>query len=183
MAVWIQIIGFRKSYSIENEKERVSEILNKKEFDFDFVKRKSDVELKQTEWNLTQSKGIEFFELQILDQSLKIYFDNPNFIEFSGSFDLFSSWFWFADKQNSDLTNGIRKIFSAIAFEYGISELFYFSEWYFDLDEIRNEEETFENLKKRIQNNPKHRKGELFGLESNEYFIERISPVANNVYN
>jgi hypothetical protein len=183
MAVWIQIIGFRKSDSIENEKERISEILNKAEFDFDFVKRKSDVELKQVKWSLTQSKGIEFFELPILDQSLKIYFDNPNFIEFSGSFDLFSSWFWFADKQNSDLTNGIRKIFSAIASDYGISELMYFSEWFFELGEIRNEEETFEDLKKRINDNPEREKKELFGLESNEYYIEKISPVANNVYN
>ena len=28
MAVWIQIIGLRKSKSIENGKERISEILN-----------------------------------------------------------------------------------------------------------------------------------------------------------
>ena len=39
MAVWIQIIGFRKSDSIENEKKRISEILNKAEFDFDLASR------------------------------------------------------------------------------------------------------------------------------------------------
>ena len=182
MAVWIQIIGFRKFDSIENEKEKISKILNKTEFDFDFVNRKSDVELNQAEWNLTQSKGIEFYELSILDQSLKIYFDNPNFIEFSGSFDLFSSWFWFTNKQNFELTNGIRNVFRKIAAEYGIEELFYFSEWFFSLDEIRSKEESFEDLINRIQKNPKDRKEELYGIESNKYYIEKISPVANSVY-
>ena len=91
MAVWIQIIGLRKSDSIENEKEKILKILNKTEFDFNFVKQKPDIELEKTEWTLIQSKGIEFFELPILDQSLKIYFDNSDFIEFSGSFELFRS--------------------------------------------------------------------------------------------
>ncbi|MCB0476215.1 MAG: hypothetical protein KDC69_11095 [Flavobacteriaceae bacterium] len=181
MAVWIQIIGLRKSGSIENEKEKIFEILNKTEFDFDFVKQKTGVGLEKTVWNLTKSKGIEFFELPILDQSLKIYFDNPNFIEFSGSFELFSSWFRFADKEQSELTNGIRKVFRNIASEYGISKLIYFSEWFFELGEIRNEEETFENLMEKIKNYPNLEREKLFGLESNEYYIEKISPVANNV--
>ena len=181
MAVWIQIIGLRKSDSIENEKEKISKILNNAEFDFGFVNSKYGVELNQYKWDLTQSKGIEFFELPILEQSLKIYFDNPNFIEFSGSLDLFSSWFWFADKQNSDLTNGIRKVFLKIASEYGISELVYFSEWFFELGEIRNKKETFEDLKNRIDDNLERKKEELFGLESNEYYIEKTSPVANTV--
>ena len=181
MAVWIQIIGLRKSDSIENEKEKILKILNKTEFDFNFVKQKPDIELEKTEWTLIQSKGIEFFELPILDQSLKIYFDNPDFIEFSGSFELFSSWFRFADKEQSELTNGIRKVFRKIGAEYGISELIYFSEWFFELGEIRNKEETFEDLKKRIQDYPDLKRNELFGLESNEYFIEKTTPVANNV--
>jgi hypothetical protein len=182
MAVWIQIIGLRKSNSTEHEKEKISEILNKAEFNFNFLKRNSDLELKQAKWNLNQSNGIEFFELLIFDKSLKIYFDNPNFIEFSGSFDLFSSWFWFVDKQNSALTNGIRKIFNTIASEYGISELMYFSEWFFELDEIRKQEETFEDLIKRMNDNLEREKKELFGLQPNEYYIEKISPVANNSY-
>ncbi|KAB1155930.1 hypothetical protein F7018_11515 [Tenacibaculum aiptasiae] len=181
MAVWIQIIGLRKMDSIENEKKKVFEILNKTELDFDFIKQKLDIGLKKTEWNLTQSKGIEFYKLPILDQNLKIYFDNPNFIEFSGSFDLFSSWFRFTDKQNLDLTNGIRNVFRKIAFEYGISELIYFSEWFFELGEIRTQEETFENLMELIKNHPNLKKNELFGLDSNEYCIEKISPIANKV--
>ena len=181
MAVWIQIIGLRKSDSIGNEKEKISEILNKTKFDFDFVKQNSGVKLEKTKWNLTQSKGIEFYELQLLEQSLKIYFDNPDFIEFSGSFGLFSSWFHFADKEQSDLTNGIRKVFRKIAAEYGISEIIYFSEWFFELGEIRNEEETFEDLMERIKNYPDLKRNELFGLESSEYFIEKINPAANNV--
>ena len=121
--------------------------------------------------------------MPILDQSLRIYFDNPNFIEFSGSFDLFSAWFRFTDEKQSELTNGIRKIFKKIASEYGISELMYFSEWFFELGEIRNKEETFEDLMERIKNNPDRKRNELFGLESNEYYIEKISTVANTVYN
>ena len=181
MAVWVQIIGLRIADSIEDEKEKIFEILNKTEFDFDFVKQKTGVGLEKTEWNLTESKGVEFFELSIFDQSLKIYFDNPNFIEFSGSFGLFSSWFRFADEDQSELTNGIRKVFQNIAFEYGISELIYFSEWFFELGEIRNEERTFEDLMERINNYPDLKREELFGLESNEYFIEKTSPVANNI--
>lgn len=175
MAVWIQIIGLRKSDSIENEKEKIFEILNKTEFDFGFVKQKTAIGLEKTEWNLIESKGIEFFELTVFDQSLKIYFDNPNFIEFSGSFGLFSSWFRFADKEQSELTNGIRKVFRKIASEYGISELIYFSEWFFELREIRNEEETFDDLMERMENYPDLKRNELFGLESNEYYIEKIS--------
>lgn len=168
MAVWIQIIGIRKSYSIEKEKNIISRILKNTKFDFDFINKKVN-------WNLTQSKGIEYFELPILDQSLRIYFDNPNFIEFSGSFELFSAWFRFVDEEQSVLTNGIRKVFLKIASEYGISELIYFSEWFFELGEIRNKKETFEDLIERIKNNSNQKKNELFGLESNEYFIEQIN--------
>jgi len=181
MAVWIQIIGLRKSDSFEKEKEKISEILNETKFDFDFVKKNSGIELDNTKWNLTESKGTEFFKLILFDQYLTIYFDNPNFIQFSGSFDLFSSWFRFADKEHSELTNGIRQIFRKIALVYGISELIYFSEWFFELGEIRNKEETFEDLMERIKINPKLKRNELFGLEANEYYTEKISPVANTV--
>jgi hypothetical protein len=183
MAVWIQIIGIRKTDSIENDKNLISKILKKAEFDFNFLNKNSNVELEKINWNLTQSKGIEYFELPILDQSLRIYFDNPNFIEFSGSFNLFSAWFRFVDEKQSKLTNGIRKIFIKIASEYGISELMYFSEWFFELGEIRNKEETFEDLIERIKKNPDRKRNELFGLESNEYYIEKISTIANTVYN
>jgi len=181
MAVWIQIIGIRKSDSIEKDKNLISKILKNTEFDFDFINKNSDVELKKVNWNLTQSKGIEYFKLPILDQSLRIYFDNPDFIEFSGSFELFSAWFRFVDKEQSELTNGIRKVFQKIALEYGISELMYFSEWFFELGEIRNKEETFENLIERIKNYPDQKRNELFGLESNEYYIEKTITVANTV--
>lgn len=176
MAVWIQIIGLRKLESKENEKDEIFKILNETEFNFDFIQKKSGIKLDKPKWNLTQSRGMEFFELPILDQSLKIYFDHPNFIEFSGSFDLFSSWIWFTDKQNSDLTTGIRNIFRKIASIYGISELYYFSEWFFGLDGIKSEEETIESLEKQIKNNSEFKKQELFGLESNEYYLEKITP-------
>jgi hypothetical protein len=183
MAVWIQIIGLRKSDSIKNEKEKILEILNKMEFNFDFLNQKNGVELKKTEWNLTESKGIEFFKLSMFDQYLKICFDNPNFIEFSGSFDLFSAWLQFVDKDEYKITNGIRKIFGKIASEYGISELIYFSEWFFSLDYIRDGNATFENLIEQIKNNPDCEREELFGLEAEEYYKEKVSTVANTVYN
>lgn len=183
MAVWIQIIGIRKSDSIENDKNLISKILKKAEFDFNFINNNSNVELEKINWNLTQSNGIEYFELPIIDQSLRIYFDNPNFIEFSGSFDLFSAWFRFTDEKQSELTNGIRKIFGKIASEYGISELLYFSEWFFSLDYIRDGNATFENLIEQIKNNPDCERNEIYGLESKEYYKEKINTVANTVYN
>ena len=52
MAVWIQIIGIRKSDSNEIEKEKVRKILNTTELDFDFVKSNYGVEIEKTEWKL-----------------------------------------------------------------------------------------------------------------------------------
>ena len=174
MAVWIQIIGLRKLASNQIEKERVASILNSIEFDFNSILPEYDIRLSQPQWKLRQSKDIEFFELQLLNQSLKIYFDNANFIEFSGSFDWFGSHFWFVDKQNADLTKSIRNVFLKIANEYGISELIYFSEWFFDLNEIRTGEETFKGLKNRIKESSEYQKKELEGMEANEYYIEKI---------
>ena len=174
MAVWIQIIGIRKSDSTEIEKEKIRKILNTAEFDFDFVKPNLGLKTEKSEWKLTQSKGIEFFELPLFDQALKVYFDNPNFIEFSGSFGLFSAWFRFTDVKQSELTDGIRKVFRKIASEYGISELIYFSEWFFSIDYIRNKEANAENLIELIKNNPDLKRNKLYGLESNEYYVEKI---------
>lgn len=175
MAVWIQIIGLRKSQSIKNERAKISDILNRIKFDVAFIEKKAGAKLENTDWNLTTYKGIEHFELSIFDQSLKIYFDNPDYIEFSGSFELFSSWFWFTDKAQSEITDGIRAMFRNFALAYGISELIYFSEWFFELGEIRTNEETFDDLIEWIQQNPNRRRKTFFGLEANEYFIEEIS--------
>ena len=82
---------------------------------------------------------------------------------------------FFSLLEQSGLTNGIRKVFLKIASEYGIPELIYFSEWFFELGEIRNKQETFEDLIERIKNNSNQKKNELFGLESNEYFIEKTN--------
>ncbi len=43
MAVWIQIIGLRRLDSIKNDKEKIPTILDKINFDFDFI----DVELEK----------------------------------------------------------------------------------------------------------------------------------------
>jgi hypothetical protein len=184
MAVWIQIIGLRKSKSIENEKEKISEILNEIDFEFDLDSQKFRYDLKKNNSDLYPTKGNEFFEITMFDESsLRIYFENPNFIEFSGSSWLFSLWLNFVDKKQSRLTNRIRKVFRKIACEYGITEIIYFSEWFFSLDFISNGNATFENLIEQIKNNPDCERNELFGLESEEYYKEKISTVANTVYN
>ena len=64
MAVWIQIIGLRKSDSIEKEKEKIFEILNKTEFDFDFVKQKTKVK-KQSEILFLKSKKTNQLEEEL----------------------------------------------------------------------------------------------------------------------
>ncbi len=158
MAVWMQIIGFRQSNSFEKEKERISNILNSENLN----------------WSLKKLNKIEFFEFTFIDQQLKIYFDNPNFIEFSGTSGIFAAWFKFVDKENTELTNKVKKVFSQIANKYGIQKLYYFSEWFFSLDEIRLEEETFEQLIERIEKYPDLKKTELLGLQANEYYAEKI---------
>lgn len=175
MAVWIQIIGLRKLESIEKEREKVSKILSKTSFNFDFMRSNSKVDSGKFQWNLTQSNGMEFFEVN--EQSLKIYFENPNFISFSGCFDYFSAWYHFTDPKQSELTNAIRNVFQRVARAYGITELIYFSEWFFPLEIIPDKSATIDDLINLMKDNPNLRRNELFGLESNEYFIEKVNPV------
>ncbi|WP_299899758.1 hypothetical protein [uncultured Aquimarina sp.] len=158
MAVWMQIIGFRESNSLEKEKELISNILNSENLN----------------WSIKKRKNLEFFEFTFIDQQLKIYFDNPNFIEFSGTSSIFTAWYKFVDTENTELTNKVKKVFSQIANKRGIQKLYYFSEWFFSLDQIRLEEENFEQLIERIKNYPDLKKTELLGLEANEYYMEKI---------
>ena len=111
MAVWMQIIGLRKSDSINKDRVLISAILTKIKDDY-----------TNFEWETKKHNEIEFFQIQILDLTLKIYFDNSKFIQFSG-YGPFINWFQFADKNQSNLTDKIRKLFKTIASEYGISEL------------------------------------------------------------
>ena len=170
MAVWAQIIGLRQSKSIENDKIRLLEIFKNHQLSL----IKSRVSHSNSIWKLSENRGVSYFELEFFEESLKIYFDNPNFIEFSGSFLLFSSWFSFVDPNKSELTNEICAVFRKIAFDLGISELIYFSEWFFSLDDIRNKEETFKDLENTIKENADRKSNELFGCKSNEYFIEKV---------
>ena len=165
----MQIIGLRKSDSINKDRVLISAILTKIKDDY-----------TNFEWETKKHNEIEFFQIQILDLTLKIYFDNSKFIQFSG-YGPFINWFQFADKNQSKLTDKIRKLFKTIASEYGISELLYFSEWFFELNEIRNEMETFEDLMKRIEDYPDLEKKELFGLEANEYYRESINTADQNI--
>lgn len=176
MAVWMQIIGLRESNSLESEKKKIWEILENTDLDLKFVEKLSGRNIDTAKWVLNQSRIFEYFEFPLLDESLTIRFDHPNYISFSGSYALFAHWFDFVDEKREELTNGIRAIFAKIASAYGISELIYFSEWCFGLDNIESGEDTFEDLMKCIEGYPEHQRSELFGLESYEFYIETIAP-------
>lgn len=179
MAVHIRILGFRKMASIEKEMAKWSRILNGDASEFDFIKTsldKSDLSSKKWELKETQLHNIYRYSLGN-DEEVKIYFGHENFVEFIGVYSW--NWFNFVDLKNIDSTNRWRKLFSDMARRYGIKELIYFSEWFFDPDDIRTGEMTFHELKKQLDSNTDKKRKELWGLESTEYFVERINPVAD----
>ena len=171
MAVWMQIIGLRNAFSVEEDKARLSKILESTQFDFRFLSPEAD-ENFSAKWELHQGEDYAFFKIILLNQSLIIHFHHPNFIEFSGSFDWFSLWHKFVNKENKHLTEGIRSVFNKIAKAYGINELIYFPEWFFSLDDIKNGDATFNDLKEAMLLNPDKKKKELYDLRSYEFYID-----------
>ncbi len=174
MAVYIRIIGIRKLDSIENEQMRLTQILDSIKLNLKFINEKSI----NAKWNLNITEYKKYFELKLFEHSLQIHFDNKNFIEFLGS----EGWDirdFGSDKQNIDYLNGIKDIFRLIAESYGIKELIYFSECFFDPDGIREGESTFEDFLELIKLNPNSMRTELYELKTSEYYIESINPVAN----
>ncbi|MCK8520447.1 hypothetical protein M0D21_02645 [Aquimarina sp. D1M17] len=158
MAVWMQIIGIRKMNSFEKEKERIAIILSSENLD----------------WKLKKESSIEYFEFIFQHEKIKVYFDHPNFIQFSGTSRLFAKWFEFADQKNKELTNEIRNVLKQVSAKCSIDELLYFSEWFFSLDDIKLGEVMFEELIQQIEKYPDLKSTELFGLESNQYYTEKV---------
>ena len=178
MAVYLRIVGFRKSYSLETEISKLGKILKDLKMELDFLDLTQNQTSNQPEWKLNITEYHKLYELSIAKYSINILFDNQDFIELICSHS--GNYYHFVDKNNSVYTNGVLKIFRNVAQKYGIDELAYFSEWFFDPDDIRTKEATFEDLRKLMDENPDSRRTELWGLESNEYYIEKINPVANN---
>lgn len=154
MAVWIQIVGLHKNRFFN--KKQVIDILNE----------------ENLTWELKNLNEIDYFEFIFNNQTLQIYFDTLNCIQFSGTSDLFSGWYRFVDLQNLIVITEIKKVFSRIANKLGIQTLYYFSEWFFSLDEIRMGEETLERLISLIKKYPDLKRENLVGLESNEYYCQ-----------
>lgn len=172
MAIYIRIIGLRKFESIEREKKRISTILDSIELDLKFLNF-IPVNDKLLTWELSETEFCKFYELKIFDCSIKLVFDNSNFIEFYCSKGLDIRDFGVTE-ENKKFVEGVRKIFGKIATGYGIKELIYFSEWFFDPDSIREGVSTFEELKQLIDSNKYIEQPDYWGKWKNDYFIEKV---------
>jgi len=181
MAVYLRIIGIRKLDSIESEINRLENILPKVEMNIDFLKQAGIIAKEIGTWELKITEYHKYFEYKTGNHSFKVTFDSPDFLEFLCSHG--GNYYHFVDEKNNAYANGVLKIFRSISILYELNELTFFSEWFFDPDEIRIGDSTFKELKKMMELNPKYRRTELWGLESNEYYVEKINPIANNVYN
>lgn len=176
----MQIIGQRKFQSLDEEREKVKNILAKMEISLAFL---SDTyfnsDYNPENWKLIKTEATEFFEYRLSDQkhrthSIRITFNHPDFIDFSGPFEFFASWYKFAD-DDAKTTEHWRTIFRNFSRVYGIMELTYFSEDFFPLECVYDGETDFEELSALLSKETSIRKNELFGLENfNQYYIEKI---------
>ena len=193
MAVWMQILGIRRMDSIKDERKRLFDILTSLEFDFGFLDEKYfDQKYDRNKWILKKQGQFEYMEYSFIElneteglnmNSIRIDFSNPDFINFLGPWHYFVHWGDFVNEGNKKSTEGWRKIFFQIAKKYGLKELIYSSECAFRVEMVYEGEESFENLLKTFNENPELEKSNLYGLTPVEHYIEKINPVANNVYN
>ncbi|POS00572.1 hypothetical protein Q361_1561 [Flavobacterium croceum DSM 17960] len=170
MAIWMQIIGKRNLKSIEYEREYFSQILKDINSSFFSINQDENV------WKLNEREGMEFFEYRFSEEttldSIRITFNNSEFIDFSGSFEYFSTYYKFVDYENRKSTEEWRKIFKTIAKAYGITELYYFSEDFFPLEYIYDNESKAVELFNLLENGKESK--ELYNLNYDEYFVEQI---------
>lgn len=173
MAVHIRVLGFRKLDSVQQEQNKWTAILNRLKLDLQFLEEPSK-DFNSENWKLVISENKKIYEYQLgPNREIELHFENENFVEFMGA----DSWNWFdfVDMKNIDNTSGWRKIFANLAREYGITELHYFSEWFFDPDDIRSGDISFQALKNQIDSNLDLKRDEIWGMESTQYFVEKIS--------
>lgn len=181
MAVWLQIIGKRDSNSLEDERKKIFEIVSNINLDLSFLENtefKSSYNPKN--WRLGQEYNMEYYEYPLVDdlntrfRSIRVIFNNPNFLEFSGPFDFFSEWFYLGDKFPEKISSGWRKIFEVIARDYKMNELIYFSEWFFATELIHSGEETAKELFECFEKYKENEKKSLTQLNHNEYYCENL---------
>lgn len=178
MAVWLQIIGKRKLESLEKEKEKIINIINDIELDLSFLPQSK---YNPENWSIKKTEENEYFdymfEPKIISNSIRIIFNNSDFLEFSGPFEFFSDWFLLGDKYPKEIAEGWRKIFGEISKNYGITELFYFSEWFFATELIHSneDEENATELFERFENHKEYQKSSLENMNHNEYYKEILT--------
>ncbi|WP_348825590.1 hypothetical protein [Flavobacterium aestuarii] len=170
MAIWMQVIGKRNLTSLEFEKNYLAQILKKIDLSFFTNSQNEDV------WNLNKREGMEFFEYRFSAQSIldsvRITFNNPEFIDLSGPFNYFSAYYKFVDFENMQSTEEWRRVFKEIAIAYGINDLYYFCEDFFPLEFIYDGESNANELFTLFEN--AKRSDKLYDLNYNEYFVEPI---------
>ena len=191
MAVWMQIIGFRKMDSIEKERKRFSKILAELENDFSFLEGwHLHKPYDSKNWKLKKYNKFEYFEYSFTEHSepnsldmdsIRIFIENPDFISFYAPQYYFYNWWDFIYGKGKKSTEGWRKLFTEIAGQYGLKELMYSSEAGFATDAIYEGDETFETIFEYWKKHPKNEKKDLYEITKQfEYFMEKINPVANN---
>lgn len=168
MAIWMQIIGKRNLKSLKNEKDCLSQIL--KDIDLSFFNKDKKL------WILNKNEEMEFFEYKFSAQSIldsvRITFNNPEFIDLSGPFNDFSNYYRFVDIENTKSTEEWRRVFKIIASAYGVTDLYYFSEHFFPLEFIYKSESNVSELFNLFAKGK--RSNELYNLNPDEYFVESI---------
>ena len=179
MAIYIRTIGVRKIDKEEIEIERLDNILRSTNLNLDFL-IENHRKIDRSEWKLLKTEHHCYFELDLHGESIKVLLDNPNFIEFISS----NGWDirdFGRTEENKNYINGIKSIYQAISSKYGLSELYYFSEWFFDPDSIREGLSSFKEFKKIIESNPYIKMPKFWDEWPNNYVIEKVNPVANTV--
>jgi len=181
MAVWLQIIGKRNSESLQIERQKVENVISRIELDLDFLSNYGhSSNYNSNNWTFKKNNEIEYYEYPLGDRqkndfnSIRIIFNNPNFIEFSGPFPFFSDWYLLGERYPEIVGKGWCKIFNEISKEYGIEELFYFSEWFFATELIHSGEENANDLFEAFELKKVNEKSSLIGLNYDEYFKEKI---------
>lgn len=170
MALWIQIIGKRKVESPEGEIEFLLNVLRNLKLDLSFIGEIYNPDI----WKLNNNQNIQYFEYNLdkkaLFDSIRLHFNNEEFLELSGPFDIFSKYYLFIDSKNAEFTMKWREVFKKMAKAFGITHLYYFSEEFFPLDFIYNGESEVKDLCYLFNN--KNRVEDLNELNNNNYFVE-----------
>ena len=181
MAVWLQIIGKRDFISLEKEYKKLLDILSNIKLDLSFLEdTEFNSEYDSKLWRLIEKYNMTYFEYPLNHfsdigfNSIRIIFNNPKFIEFSGPFIFFSEWFYLGNQFSGKIENGWRNIFRQIAKEYQLNNLIYISEWFYPIELIHNGEYSVEEFFERFELNNAKEIQNLGNLTHNDFFLEKL---------